>query len=65
MSGSNPKVSSPCPSTMAACERCSDNIKMDTDRDTKQKKAQRDIMRQKGGTPARAPGSTAGCNHCM
>lgn len=55
----------PCPTTMAACERCLDNIKLDTDRDTKQSKAERYTMRQKGRTPARASVSTAGCNHCM
>lgn len=36
---------------------------MDTDRDTKQNKVKKDIMRQKGGS--RAPVFVVGSNHCM
>lgn len=50
---------------IAAYQRYSDSITMDTEKDTSIEQSRRDIMRQKGGTLARAPVSSAGCDHCM
>lgn len=50
---------------IAAYQRYSDSIRMDTEKDTSIEQSRRDIMRQKGGTLARAPVSSAGCDHCM
>lgn len=59
------KIKLPCPTMIAAYQRYSDSIRMDTEKDTSIEQSRRDIMRQKGGTLARAPVSSAGCDHCM